>query len=49
MTETEIMTDTSEDQTGQSPLEALAEHIRNSGAGMVLARATLCKARLKLG
>ena len=37
MTENEIMTDASVDQTGQSPLKAMAEHIRDSGAAMVLA------------
>ena len=48
MTETEMMTDTTDGQTGQSPLEAMAEHIRDSGAAMVLACDVL-KARLKLG
>jgi len=37
MTETEIMTDASDDQTRQSPLQAMTEHIRDSGAAMVLA------------
>ena len=37
MTESEIMTDASDGQTGQSPLEAMVEHIRESGAAMVLA------------
>ena len=37
MTETEMMTDTTDGQTVQSPLEAMAEHIRDTGAAMVLA------------
>ena len=37
MTETEMMTDTTDDQTGQPPLEAMAEHIRDLGAAVVLA------------
>ena len=37
MTETEMMKDMSDEQTGQSPLEAMAEHIRDSGAVMLLA------------
>ena len=37
MTETEIMTDASGNETGQSPLKAMAEHIRNSGSATVLA------------
>ena len=36
MTETETTTDKSDDQTVQSPLEAMADHIRDSGAAMVL-------------
>ena len=36
MTETEMMTDTTDDQTGEPLLEAMAEHICDSGAGMVL-------------
>ena len=37
MTETEIMTDAGDDQKGHSPFQAMAEHIRDSGAAMVLA------------
>ena len=37
MTKTEMMTDTTGDKTGQSPLEAMVEHIRDTGAAMVLA------------
>ena len=37
MTEKEFMTDTSDGQKGQSPRETMAEHIRESGAAMVLA------------
>ena len=36
MTETEIMTDASEDQPGHSPLSSMTEHIRDAGAAMVL-------------
>ena len=36
MTETEIMTDASDDRTVQSPIEAMAEHICDFGAAMVL-------------
>ena len=41
MTETEIMTGTSGNQTDQSLLEAMAKHIRDSGAAMVLACAVV--------
>ena len=37
MTEIEIMKDAGDDQTAQSPLQAMVEHIRDSGAAMVLA------------
>jgi NADH-quinone oxidoreductase subunit C len=37
MTETKIMTGLGDDQTGESPLQSMAEHIRDSGAAMVLA------------
>ena len=37
MTETEMITDTTDGQPLQSPLQAMAEHIRDSGAAMVLA------------
>ena len=37
MTETEILTNVSDDQSGSSPLEVMAEHIRDSGAAMLLA------------
>ena len=37
MTETEIMTDASDDRTVQSPIEAMVEHICDFGAAMVLA------------
>jgi NADH-quinone oxidoreductase subunit C len=36
MTETEIMTEAGDDQTGELPLRVIAEHIRDAGSGMVL-------------
>ena len=36
MTETEMTTDAVDNQTGDTPVEAMAEHIRDAGAAMVL-------------